>query len=440
MVNAKMDRCWALAAALLACSPPPSTTAGWGDAGGGAGHSSGGAASGTTMAGSGRGGNAGSAGAAATGGVAGTAGTSAGGQGGAGTSGAGGLGGASGSGGSGAGGSSSTSASYFIGADISRVESDPPGTTYTDNDGTTKDMLTLLKGHGFNYIRVRTFVDPKAADGYDKTNGHLDIAHTALFGKRIKDAQLGFLLDFHYSDNWADPGKQCVPVAWQSATTIDALAALLRDYTSNAIDQLVASGARPDMVQIGNEITPGLLIHRCDGSGRPIVGSNNPVTGSIANWSNLGKLLKAGAQAIRDIDSGIKIAIHLDRGGDLNASAAFIRNAMTQGVPFDVFAESTYTLYQGPPAQWKSTFTQLAAMFPDLKFISAEYGPEQRAINDILFDLKNAAGQEVGLGTFYWEATHSGTDNAGHLLFSGRVAQPDLLLYDAMKRDYAARL
>ena len=78
-------------------------------------------------------------------------------------------------------------------------------------------LLTIMKSHGFNYIRLRTFVDPKAADGYDKNNGYDDIAHTVAFGKQIKDAGMGLLLDFHYSDNWADPGKQCVPVAWQGS-------------------------------------------------------------------------------------------------------------------------------------------------------------------------------------------------------------------------------
>jgi arabinogalactan endo-1,4-beta-galactosidase len=369
-----------------------------------------------------------SGGATRTGGVTGT-----GGQGGRGMPGSGGLVVSSGGAGGSVGGSPLT-ASYFIGADISRVQTDAAGTRYTDNDGIQKEFLQLMKGHGFNFMRVRTFVDPRAADGNSKTDGFYDIPHTAAFGKQIKDAGMGFLLDFHYADNWADPGKQCVPIAWQGAATVGALATLLHDYTRDSITRLIAGGARPDMVQIGNEITPGMLIHRCDAGGLPI--GNNPITGALSNWTNLGALLKAAAQGIRDVDTGIKIVIHLDRGGDLASSRAFIMNAMTQGVPFDVFAESTYTLYQGPPSAWMSTFTQLAAMFPTLKFMSAEYGPEQRALNDILFNLPN----QQGIGTFYWEATHSGADNAGHLLFSNRAAQPDLLLYDQMKTAYASRL
>src|ERR1700753_2442338 len=105
------------------------------------------------------------------------------------------------------------------------------------------------------------------------------------FGARIKAAGLGFLLDFHYSDNWADPGKQCVPVAWQGFTTITELASAVHDYTKDAITQLVAGGARPDMVQIGNEITPGMLLHVCDANGQPT--GSHPITGSGSNWSNL---------------------------------------------------------------------------------------------------------------------------------------------------------
>ena len=329
-------------------------------------------------------------------------------------------------------------ADYFIGADITWVQKDEAnGATYTD--GTKREILQLVKDHGFNYIRLRTFVDPKAADGYDRVNGYADLAHTITFGKRIKDAGMGFLLDFHYSDNWADPGKQCVPIAWQSATTIDQLATLVHDYTADAITQLIAGGARPDMVQIGNEITPGMLLHRCNANGSPV--SNNPVTGSASNWANLGALLRAGSQAVRDIDPAILIMLHIDRGGDFFNSNVFITSALDQGVSFDVFGESTYTAYQGQPSGWQSTFTQLAAAFPMLKFVSAEYGPEQRSVNDIVFGLPN----RQGIGTFNWEPTHVGTWNTGHSLFTagaGSVytATPDLALYDPMKADYAERL
>jgi arabinogalactan endo-1,4-beta-galactosidase len=367
-----------------------------------------------------------------------TSGTSNGGRGAGGRSdGAGGMGGRAalaGSGGSAAGQGGGTTAtlpfSYYIGADVTDQETQP--------DATRTNLLTLMKDHGFNYVRLRTFVDPKATDGYDKQNGYDDITHTVAFGKQIKDSGMGLLVDFHYSDNWADPGKQCVPVAWQSYTAIADLATAVHDYTKDAITKLVAGGARPDMVQIGNEITPGMLIHRCDSGGQPT--GENPITGKISNWTNLGSLLKAGVQGVKDVDASIVIALHIDQGDGLSTSKSFITNAQNQGVKFDAFGESCYTAYQGQPSGWKTTFDGLASAFPTLRLFIAEYGPEERAANDIIFGLAN----DQGIGTFNWEPTTQGDWNTGHDLLrrsgSTYTAQPDLMLYDQMKTDYASRL
>jgi len=341
---------------------------------------------------------------------------------------------------------------FMIGADITWVQAaEARGATYSD--GTKRDIFELLKAHGFNYIRLRMFVDPKASDGYDQQSGYADLAHTIAFGKRIKAAGMGFLLDFHYSDNWADPGKQCVPVAWQKFKTVAELASALQAYTTDAITQLIAGGARPDMVQIGNEITPGMLLHVCDADGQPT--GSNAVTGALSNWSNLGALLKAGSKGVKDVDAGIQIMLHIDRGGDkggytggaATASASFIDNAQKQGVVFEVFGESCYQRYQGDPSSttntkdgWTKTFSALAKQFPKLRFVAAEYGPMQREINDVLFGLPNMQGA----GTFNWEPAKEGDWNTGHVLFSASgnnyTATADLALYDAMKTAYASRL
>jgi arabinogalactan endo-1,4-beta-galactosidase len=344
-----------------------------------------------------------------------------------------------------------TGPSYLLGADITFVQADEAGGA-TYSDGTPRDVVQILKDHGFNAIRTRTFVDPRAADGYDPVNGFGDLAHAIAFGQRVKAAGLAFLLDFHLSDNWADPGKQCIPVAWQGRT-LPQLAQALHDYTQDAIAQLVAAGARPDLVQLGNEITPGLLIHICDANGMPT--GNSPVGGSASNWTNLGTLLKAAAAGVRAIDPSIVLALHLDRGGDkatdrpgsaLQTSVDWVTNARSQGVPFDVLAESAYQLYQGDPNSdantantWMTTFNGLAARFPDLKLLAVEYGTLQRNINDIVYGLP---GQQ-GMGSFNWEPTHEGVWNTGHSLFSAAAnrytATPDLTLYDAMRSAYAGR-
>ncbi|HEX2669885.1 MAG TPA: glycosyl hydrolase 53 family protein [Polyangiaceae bacterium] len=331
----------------------------------------------------------------------------------------------------------SSSASFIIGADITWVQADEAqGAKYSD--GTRADILQILKRHGFNYIRLRTFVDPKATDGYDKQNGFADLAHTIAFGKRIKAAGLGFLLDFHYSDNWADPRKQCVPVGWQSLPDIESVANALHEYTLDAVGKLVDAGARPDMVQIGNEIAPGMDIHVCDQNGNPK--SVNPVAGAVSNWSNLGALLRAGSDAVKQVDPDILVMLHLHTGDSFEASRDFIDHAHEEGVSFEVFGASCYTTYQGPPANWRDTFSRLATTYPALKLVIAEYGPEQRAANDLLFALPGAQG----LGSFVWEPTHSGDWNKDHSLFTldGNTfaATADLSLYDEMAVAYASRL
>jgi arabinogalactan endo-1,4-beta-galactosidase len=429
------------------------------DGPGGVGAGSGGAGGTGSTSGTG-GGIGGFGGARGTGGAA-APGGSAGGSRSGGTTGTGGAVGSGGRAGGGGGGGASgggggrvvtIGASFFIGADVTDQEPQPAATR--------ANLLAILKEHGFNYVRLRTFVDPRAFDGYDKQNGWGAIDPTVAFGKQVKDAGMGLLIDFHYSNNWADPAKQCVPVAWQGIGTIAALAATVREYTRDAVQKLVAGGARPDMVQIGNESTPGVLIHRCDSGGIPMAGvaGINPVNGAlyyysernpeppagappVGGWTNLGMLLKAGAQAVAEVDPGILRVLHLDRGNDLPSSRNFIQNATAQGVPFEVFGESCYTMFQAPPSSWQSTFTALATQFPALKFIIAEYGPDQRTANDVMFNLPD----QRGLGTFNWAPTTRGfwnDPNHDLLRLSGSTytVQPDMAVYDQMKIDYAARL
>jgi arabinogalactan endo-1,4-beta-galactosidase len=344
--------------------------------------------------------------------------------------------------------------SFLLGADITDQETAPSAAQ--DN------LLSQMKAHGFNAIRLRTFVDPKASDGYDKTNGYDDITHTTTFGKKIKDAGFVLLVDFHMSDNWADPGKQCVPVAWQGYTTITALSAALHDYVKASITTLIAGGARPDMVQIGNETTPGMLLHLCDSGGQPT--GNAPVQGAAttAGWPNLRMLLKAGVDGVKEVDPRILVSFHIDKGGTYSTSKSWLDNAMASGgaVP-DAFGESCYQQYQGDKnsvtntvSGWTSTFTQLVSAYasthPEIRFFAAEYGPLERQINDVVFGLSGAHG----MGTFDWEPTTQGDWNAPqptdpssvttHALFqrSGNMYNdlPDLSLYDQMKTDYASRL
>ncbi len=398
----------------------------------------------------------GTGGATGTGGAAGAKGTG-GATGTGGSAGAKGTGGATGTGGSATGGATGTGGSgtsglpsYFFGADVTDQET--AGTTAINN------LLTGMKANGFNFVRLRTFVNPKASDGYDKTNGYDDTTHTVAFGALVKAAGMGLLVDFHMSDNWADPGKQCMPVDWQGYTNITDLSTALHDYVKSAITALIAGGARPDMVQIGNETTPGMLLHICDSGGQPISGMTPKVTGaaSTAGWPNLGMLLKAGIQGVKDVDTGILISFHIDRGNAYSTTKNWLDNAIKQGATPDTFGESCYQQYQGDvnsqantQSEWQSTFSQLVTAYPKIRFFAAEYGPMERQINDVVFGLPN----NQGLGTFDWEPTSQGSWNNAqpsdatqttHALWqrSGNnyTALPDLALYPPMKTAYASRL
>ncbi len=328
-------------------------------------------------------------------------------------------------------------APFILGADISSVQQAVAGgATYADDDGTQKDILTLLKAHGFNYIRLRTFVDPTQSAPNPQggtfapysTQGFCDLDHTVAVAKQVKAAGMGLLLDFHYSDTWADPSKQIKPSAWVN-DDLPTMATALHDYTENAVSALVSAGARPDMVQIGNDITPGIEL------------SPGTALGASSDWGQLAQLLGAGANAVRSVDSTIQIMLHLDRCGDAATSVSWVTSAMSNGVPFDVFGESCYTVYEGAPSGWQTTFDTLVSTFPNLKFVMAEYNAdtsnptEIRQANDILFGLPN----HRGLGTFFWEPTESGAWGPGLFTSTGNASSTiatSIDQFDQMKTAY----
>ncbi|MFI5131187.1 MAG: glycosyl hydrolase 53 family protein, partial [Chitinophagales bacterium] len=146
----------------------------------------------------------------------------------------------------------------MIGADISFLpQLEDRGMKFSDN-GVEKDPILIMKDHGFNYVRLRIFNDPARDSGYSPKKGFCDLAHTKQMAKRVKDAGLKLLLDFHYSDYWADPGKQYKPAAWRGLSFED-LKKAVYDYTKNVMQELKNQGTTPDMVQVGNEINHGIV-------------------------------------------------------------------------------------------------------------------------------------------------------------------------------------
>lgn len=319
---------------------------------------------------------------------------------------------------------------------------------YVDTDGLSKDLLTLLKNHGINFIRLRTFVDPKAAYGYASTINGCSGKSQAFLGKddivrtaqRIKAAGMGFLLDFHYSDTWADPGKQIIPEAWRSARSVDQLASEVSRYTSSVLESLRAVNALPNMVQVGNEITPGLLIHvpsantDCWGNNSTVNSAANGQA-SNANWANLARLLRAGLQAVKQVDPTILTVLHTERTHSPGDVEWWLDSALAQKLEFDVMAFSAYAAFQGPASNWPSNLQRYANRYPQLSFLIAEYNPEAKLANKAMRDLAN----KRGLGTFLWEPTESGSWGQALFTRSGNVytAIPERFQeYDALRKEY----
>jgi arabinogalactan endo-1,4-beta-galactosidase len=238
---------------------------------------------------------------------------------------------------------------------------------------------------------LRVFVDPtKAGVNYRaySADGYCDLAHTIVMAKRVKAAGMGLLIDFHYSDSWADPAKQHTPAAWAELSFPD-LVLKMHDWTRDAIQQMKDAGVRPDMVQIGNEITPGMMTDR---------------GGSTKDWDQLAALLKAGISGVEEVDPKILIMLHIDRGGDNRTTRYWVDSAIDHGVQFDVLGESCYMQWQGKPETWKANFEDLVQRYPNLYFVCAEIADEVRPANDIMRGLPD----HKGLGTFIWEPTQNG--------------------------------
>jgi arabinogalactan endo-1,4-beta-galactosidase len=256
--------------------------------------------------------------------------------------------------------------------------------------------------------------------------------------QQVKAAGMKLLLDFHYSDTWADPSKQVIPNQWLSINNIDDLAQGVENYTTEVLTEMKSAGVLPDMVQIGNEITPGILIHTptadsdCFGNNSVV---NQAVNGSIDNWNNLATLLKAGINGVKQVDDNIDIMLHVENTEDRDGIIQWVNQAIEYSVNFDVLGLSAYERWQGPSTQWEGTLNSLANTFPQLEFSIVEYNPQGRLLNDIMLNLP---GQR-GLGTFFWEPILSGDWGQSMFIKAGNVytAKADsFMIFDNIVEDY----
>ncbi|MDH3290874.1 MAG: glycosyl hydrolase 53 family protein [Gemmatimonadota bacterium] len=248
-------------------------------------------------------------------------------------------------------------------------------------DGQEVDAIELLKNHGFNSIRLRIFVNPKNEKGYSPGVGFCGLDSTLSVARRIKDAGLGFLLDFHYSDYWADPQQQNKPLAWADLD-YETLKDSVRSYTTAVLRAMEWQGTLPDMVQIGNEINHGLLWPE----------------GHIGNLDQLAGLLQAGVEGTSAVNPDMPVMMHIALGGQNAESRFWLDNMIARGVTFDIIGISYYPRWHGTLEDLYSNLHDLIDRYNKPVNI-VEYSDFKREVHDIVFNLPN----DLGKGTAIWE-------------------------------------
>lgn len=251
---------------------------------------------------------------------------------------------------------SHTFAQKYVGGDISMLPKyEAANVVYKDKAGeTVTDVLAFFKQEGLNTMRVRLFVDPTKDN--DKAVCQ-DLDYVKALGKRIKDAGMGLILDFHYSDTWADPSKQWTPDAWKNMTD-EQLKDTIYGYTKYCLEQMVAAGATPDFIQTGNEISYGMLWGT-----KAAVGSNNTnrcyTNSPEANWTRFIALLKQAGKACREVCPQAKIIIHSERTPQPTVLTDFFDRMKTAELDFDIIGLSYYPAYHGNLNQLETAITTL---------------------------------------------------------------------------------
>ncbi|MBT8228164.1 MAG: arabinogalactan endo-1,4-beta-galactosidase [Dactylosporangium sp.] len=305
----------------------------------------------------------------------------------------------------------------ICGADVSQLaKNEAYGAVYRDVAGHPRDALEILAEAGVNYLRLKVWVDP--ADGFS------DKDHVLAMARRAKAEGMQLLIDFHYSDSWADPGKQIKPAAW-AALPFDQLRQALYEHTFDVLASLRAQRTPADLAQIGNEINGGLLWP----------------DGRWDNWDGLADLLIAGASAVRDASPATRVVLHLAEGGDNAAHQWWFDNAVARGVPFDVIGVSHYVYWHGPLSSLQANLNDLAVRYDkDVLVVEAAYGfttaendgqeniftaalaeaggypatpsGQAQALRDTMAVVAAVPGGR-GLGVFYWEPTWTAVPGSG---------------------------
>jgi len=291
---------------------------------------------------------------------------------------------------------SNNTAAFAKGADIGWLQQmEATGYKFYNDEGKETDCIQILKDHGINSIRLRTWVNPSN----DRASGHCSKEETVAMALRAKNAGMKVMIDFHYSDSWADPAKQVKPAAWKNLS-FEGLKQALYDYTVDVMTALKTAGVTPDWVQVGNEITPGLLLP----------------DGSSDNFPQLVQLLNRGYDAVKAVNQDTKVILHIDQGNNNTRFRWWFDGVTKQGVKFDIIGMSYYPYWLSDShPDYTLSINDLASNMNDM---AQRYGKEVMVVEvggddtqaQNTYDLLIAVQAKVravpngkGLGVFYWE-------------------------------------
>lgn len=300
---------------------------------------------------------------------------------------------------------------FIKGVDISTlIAQEQSGVRYYDLNGKEVDLIDYLAQNSVNYIRIRVWNNPYDSDGNGYGGGNNDLDKAIEIGKRATEAGLNVLVDFHYSDFWADPGRQLAPKAWQEMT-VDEKATALYEYTKDSLLKLKKAGVNVTMVQVGNETT---------GSG--IAGEKG---------TEKYQLFKEGSRAIREIDPGIQIALHFTNPEKTETILNFAKGLSDYAIDYDVFATSYYSYWHGKLENLTKVLQQISQDY-NKKTLIAEtsyaytledgdghgnvigstsdtdlggYEATVQGQTNNIRDVIDAANKAGALGIFYWEGS-----------------------------------
>jgi arabinogalactan endo-1,4-beta-galactosidase len=321
---------------------------------------------------------------------------------------------------------------YAVGTDVSFLaQAEQQGVIFKDN-GAAKPGLEILKDHGYSWIRLRLFHTPT------ELPNNLD--YTIGLAKNAKKLGFRFLLDYHYADTWADPGHQPMPKAWQSKTHPELVEAAFQ-YTRDTIAAFRDAGVLPDMVQIGNEITNGMMW---------------PDGKLPENWDHFAQLVNAG---VNGVDAGRgngrrpKIMIHIDRGADAKGTKAFFGKLNSYDIPYDVIGQSYYPWWHGSLNDLRGNLEFMAREYQkDIIVVETAYNwkpgnyvgkpapfsesPEgQREFLDELNRVIMQTPNGRGKGVFWWEPAVTGELTIRGFFDDQHNALPVLTVFDRFTRE-----